>query len=159
MRAHRRTLLTAAAALGLLGALAAAAPTEEGYSPVAPVPAVHAAVQSSLKTVRDWLDEKDYASAAQAAQGLKALGRLYVYQGTAANVEGGGTEAGRGRSALQENRGGDARFMGAQALGWMSDKIRAREDVLSALRTASKDQNETLRTEAEKVLHALEEKP
>jgi hypothetical protein len=68
-------------ALGLLGGLVVAAPSEEGYSPVAPVGAVHAAVRAGLKVVQDWLDEKDFASAAQAALGLKALCRLYVYQG------------------------------------------------------------------------------
>jgi hypothetical protein len=68
-------------ALGLLGGLSAAAPSQELYSPVAPVGAVHTAVRGGLKVVQDWLDEKDFASAAQAALGLKALCRLYVYQG------------------------------------------------------------------------------
>ncbi len=73
---------------------------------------------------------------------------LKVYNGTDPKMEG-------GRSKLQENLGGDARFMAAQALGWLGAKTKQRPEAVEALRKAAKDDDDKLRKAAEEVLREL----
>ncbi len=80
---------------------------------------------------------------------------LRVYRGTDAKVEGAGSEATRGRSVVDENRGGDARYMAAQALGYLQEGATKRKDVMDALREAAKDPDAELRKWAEKSLKML----
>jgi HEAT repeat protein len=80
---------------------------------------------------------------------------LLVYNRTDAKVEGSGSEATRGQSGVAQNLGGDARFMAAEALGWLKESAAKREDVLKALREATKDKDEKLRDKAEKALKEL----
>ncbi len=80
---------------------------------------------------------------------------LKVYNSTDANVEGAGTEASAGRANVKENTGGDARFMAAQAMRWLGDKAKKRDDVVAALRKAAMDSDRKLREEATKSLDKL----
>ena len=80
---------------------------------------------------------------------------LLVYNSTDAKVEGAGSEATRGRSGVAPNLGGDARYMAAEALGWLKESAAKREDVLKALREATKDKDEKLRDKAEQALKEL----
>jgi serine/threonine protein kinase/HEAT repeat protein len=49
----------------------------------------------------------------------------------------------------------DARYVAAEALGWLGDKARGRADVVAALRTAGTDANPTLRDKAQQALKTL----
>ncbi len=80
---------------------------------------------------------------------------LKVYNSTDANVEGAGTEASAGRANVKENTGGDARYMAAQAMRWLGDKAKKRDDVVAALRKAATDSDRKLREEATKSLDQL----
>jgi serine/threonine protein kinase/HEAT repeat protein len=51
--------------------------------------------------------------------------------------------------------GGDARSMAAKALGWLGKKVRGREDVIDALRAATKDDNSQLRESATEALNDI----
>ena len=57
---------------------------------------------------------------------------------------------------MQANLGGDARYMAAEALGWMKGKSKARKEVMEALNEASKDKDPKLRKTAEEALKDLE---
>jgi HEAT repeat protein len=80
---------------------------------------------------------------------------LLVYNRTDAKVEGAGSEATRGQSGVAQDLGGDARYMAAQALGWLKESVAKRKDVIEALKEATKDKDGKLREEAEKSLKAL----
>ncbi|MGH7224861.1 MAG: HEAT repeat domain-containing protein, partial [Gemmataceae bacterium] len=80
---------------------------------------------------------------------------LQVYYGTNANVEGSGTEASKGRTNVNENRGGDARYMAVEAMGWLGKKASGRDDVVKAIRQAAKDRNVKLRKTAKEALTNL----
>jgi HEAT repeat protein len=80
---------------------------------------------------------------------------LLVYNRTDAKVEGAGSEATRGQSGVAQDLGGDARYMAAQALGWLKDSAAKCKDVIDALKEAAKDKDGKLREEAEKSLRAL----
>jgi HEAT repeat protein len=80
---------------------------------------------------------------------------LKVYNRTDAKVSGSGTEATAGQATVQANLGGDARYMAAEALGWLKGKARARGDVMEALKDASKDEDPKLRKTAEAALKEL----
>jgi HEAT repeat protein len=81
---------------------------------------------------------------------------LKVYNRTDAKVSGAGTEATAGQATVQANLGGDARYMAAEALGWMKGKSKARKDVMEALKEASKGEDPKLRKTAEDSLKDLE---
>jgi HEAT repeat protein len=81
---------------------------------------------------------------------------LLVYKGTDAQVEGAGNEAAAGKANVKENKGGDARYMAVQAMGWLGDKAKKRADVMQAIREAAKDDDAQLRKTAEKALKALD---
>ena len=80
---------------------------------------------------------------------------LLVYNRTDAKVEGAGSEAARGQSGVAQDLGGDARYMAAQALGWLKEGVARRKDVIDALREAAKDKDERLQKEAAKALNDL----
>jgi HEAT repeat protein len=80
---------------------------------------------------------------------------LLVYNRTDAKVEGSGSEATRGQSGVAQSLGGDARFMAAEALGWLKERAAKREDVLKALREATTDKDKTLREKATQALKDL----
>jgi HEAT repeat protein len=79
---------------------------------------------------------------------------LRVFNRTEATVQA-GNEASAGRSAVEPNLGGDARFMAAEALGWLGKKLQARKDVLDALKAAAKDPDTKLQEAARRSLMAL----
>jgi HEAT repeat protein len=85
--------------------------------------------------------------------------RLQVYSGTDANVEGAGSEAAGAQANVKANVGGDARYMAAEALGWLGAKASGRRDVVNALRAAAKDKDAKLREQSLKSLEALGVKP
>jgi HEAT repeat protein len=78
-----------------------------------------------------------------------------VYKGTGARVKAAGTEATVGAADVRENIGGDARYMAAEALGWLGDKATKRPDVVQALRKAAKDKDANLRKHAKEALTNL----
>lgn len=80
---------------------------------------------------------------------------LKVYNRTDAQVEGGRTEATVGRTNVQANLGGDARYMAAQALGWLGKKASQRAEVVKALRSAAKDKDAKLKKTAKEALKDL----
>jgi HEAT repeat protein len=82
---------------------------------------------------------------------------LHVYNSTDATVTGANTEATAGKVNVKENIGGDARYMAAQALGWMKGKARARKDVMEALKQAAEDKDAKLRETAKEALKNLME--
>jgi serine/threonine protein kinase/HEAT repeat protein len=71
-----------------------------------------------------------------------------VYIGTDVKPE-------KGRPEMQANIGGDARFMAAQALGWLGKKASGRKDVVDALKAAAKDADPKLRESATAALKEL----
>lgn len=80
---------------------------------------------------------------------------LKVFNGMDAQVKGAGTEARAGSANVQANLGGDARYMAAQALGWLGKKASSRDDVVKALRKAAKDGDAKLKKTAKEALSDL----
>jgi HEAT repeat protein len=81
--------------------------------------------------------------------------KLRIFNKTDANVEGTGNEASGGSSATSKDLGGDARYMAAEALGWMGSKSKNNPRVVAALRAAVKDKEPRLSKAAEKALKEL----
>jgi HEAT repeat protein len=63
--------------------------------------------------------------------------------------------AGSGRTSTAENLGGDARFMAAQALGWLGKTASARRDVVDSLKAAAMDKDVQLQEAAKASLKTL----
>src|SRR5262249_54490261 len=80
--------------------------------------------------------------------------KLLVYKGTGAQVSGATSET-SGGSTVKANLGGDARYMAADALGWMGDRAADRPDVVKALREATRDPDEKLSKKATEALQRL----
>ncbi len=80
---------------------------------------------------------------------------LKVYNRMDAKVVGAGTEAGSGQTNVQANLGGDARYMAAQALGWLGKKASQRKEVVEALRKAAKDNDAKLKKTAKEAMQEL----
>ncbi len=81
--------------------------------------------------------------------------KLRVFNKTDANIEGTGNEAGGGSSGTSVDLGGDARYMAAEALGWMKDKSKNNARVVEALKKAARDREPRLSQAAKKSLEAL----
>jgi hypothetical protein len=81
--------------------------------------------------------------------------KLLVYNRTDAKVEGAGNEATTGKANVKANTGGDARYMAAQALGWLRGKAKARRDVMEALKKAAEDEDPNLRKYAKEALQMI----
>jgi HEAT repeat protein len=79
---------------------------------------------------------------------------LKIFNGNKATVSGVGAEGTAGKSEVQLNLGGDARFLAAEALGWLGRKAN-RPDVIKALQEAAKDDDGRLSVEAKKALLAI----
>jgi hypothetical protein len=80
---------------------------------------------------------------------------LLIFNGTNASVAGAGNESARGQSNVRDSLGGDARFLAAEALGYLGAKAVKRPDVVSALREAARDKDDMLREEAKNALTRL----
>jgi hypothetical protein len=83
---------------------------------------------------------------------------LRVYNRSDATVEGTGGEASKGATTVKPDLGGDARYMAAQALGWLGAKVSKNKAVLEALKTVAeaKDSDEELKKRAKEALERLE---
>jgi HEAT repeat protein len=79
---------------------------------------------------------------------------LVIFNGNKAKVSGVGAEGTTGRSEVQLDQGGDARFLAAEALGWLGHKAN-RPDVLKALQEAAQDNDRKLSLKAKEALLAI----
>ena len=80
---------------------------------------------------------------------------LVIFNGNETKVSGVGTEGKPGSSAAKTNQGGDARYMAAEALGWLGKKAN-RPDIVKASpggRPGQKD--DKLSTEAKLAFQAM----
>ncbi|MFQ3592781.1 MAG: HEAT repeat domain-containing protein, partial [Gemmataceae bacterium] len=82
---------------------------------------------------------------------------IRIFYESTANIEGGTTEAGTGSTGVSIRTGGSARFLAAEALGWMTTKLRNNPTVVRALRAASVDSEKKLAETARMVLKKLGE--
>jgi HEAT repeat protein len=80
---------------------------------------------------------------------------LLIYRGSGATVEGTPGEDTRGETKVRMEARGDARWMAAEALPHLGDKVRKRDDIIRALRAATTDKDAKLREEATKALRDL----
>ena len=81
---------------------------------------------------------------------------LKVRYGSETSVDGIGTEGKAGGARVTMRWGGDARYMAAEALGWMGSKLKDDAKVKKALEAAAKDPDPKLSMEAKKALEAIE---
>ncbi len=79
---------------------------------------------------------------------------LVQFNGTGAKANGVGGEGAGGKTTVNVDQGGDARWMAAQALGWLRGKAN-RPDVLKALQDAKQDKDAKLHQEATDALNAI----
>ncbi len=79
---------------------------------------------------------------------------LQVFKRTEPKLDGPGG-AGPGKVNLQASLDGDARFMAAQALGWLGAKAARNPEVVPALRAAAAETDPRLREQAQQALKAL----
>ena len=134
----------------------------ERYDAVGPLSAVLEEKDEPTKMVRysaarllaGRLQEKAPAKTADVLVGMLTDPNLFLYTGTDAKVKGVGSEGTAGASETKQNLGEDARYMGAQALGWMGRKAN-RPDVIRALEAAAQDKDAKLRDEAKKALQSI----
>ena len=76
---------------------------------------------------------------------------LKIFNGNKTTVSGVGAEGPAGKSVVQLDLGGDARFLAAEALGWLGRKAN-RPDVLKALQEAAQDNDRKLSLKAKEAL-------
>ena len=76
---------------------------------------------------------------------------LIQFKGTGAKTSGVGGEGTGGKTTVNVDQGGDARWMAAEALGWLRRKAN-RPDVLKALQDAAQDKDANLRNKATEAL-------
>jgi HEAT repeat protein len=81
--------------------------------------------------------------------------KIKVFYETGASVEGGPTEANKGTTSTAARTGGDARFMAAEALGWLGPLASENKEVVEALRKATSDDDSELRKKASEALKSL----
>jgi HEAT repeat protein len=77
---------------------------------------------------------------------------LKIFHGTDATIKATPDEARTGASGTAENLGGDARFLAAQAMGWMGDKAKSNKAIVAALRKAATDPEPMLKKHAEEAI-------
>jgi HEAT repeat protein len=80
---------------------------------------------------------------------------LKIFHGTDATIKATPDEARTGASGTSQNLGGDARFLAAQAMGWMGDKSKKNKDIVTALRKAVTDPEPMLKKYAANALKEL----
>ncbi len=76
--------------------------------------------------------------------------RIKVFFETGASVDGGPTESSKGMTSTAARTGGDARFMAAEALGWLGAKSSGNMTVMEALKKAKDDEDPELKKKATK---------
>jgi len=74
--------------------------------------------------------------------------KIKVFYNTGASVDGGTTEGMKGTTSTAARTGGDARFMAAEALGWLGSKSSDDKTVMDALRKAATDDDPMLKKHA-----------
>ena len=79
---------------------------------------------------------------------------LVQFNGTTAQTAGVGTEGASGKTEVKVSQGDDARWMAAQALGWMGRKAK-RPEVIKALEEASQGDDAKLKSYAQDALKAI----
>jgi HEAT repeat protein len=79
---------------------------------------------------------------------------LLVFRSTDAKASGAGSESSSG-TKTKANIGGDARYMAAEALGRLGKKAKARQDVVDALKKATRDDDAMLKEKATKALKQI----
>lgn len=83
---------------------------------------------------------------------------LRLFLGTQAAIDGTGNEAGGGKSSAAARQGGDARYLAAEALGWLGRKGGDNIKVVVALREAARDADPKLKAAAARALEELGKK-
>jgi HEAT repeat protein len=81
--------------------------------------------------------------------------KLKAFKGTDATITGAPDESRGGASGTAQVLGGDARWMAAEAMGWLGDKARNNKAVVNALRTAVTDREPKLKEKAARALKEL----
>ncbi len=82
--------------------------------------------------------------------------RLNIYYGTNTNVNSGGSEAASGSATVAAKKGGDARYLAANALGFMGRKASSRDDIVKELKKAAAEaKDDKLKQEAQTALKRL----
>jgi HEAT repeat protein len=81
-----------------------------------------------------------------------------IFNGNETKVSGVGGEGNGGKTAVQLNLGGDARYLAAKGLGWLGRKAN-RPDVIKALQEAAQDNDRRLSIEAKEALLAIKRTP
>jgi HEAT repeat protein len=81
-------------------------------------------------------------------------GNVKIFNGNETKVSGVGVEGSGGKSEVQTNLGGDARFMAAEGLGWLGRKAN-RPDVVKALQEAAQENDRKLSLKAKEALLAI----
>ena len=76
---------------------------------------------------------------------------LQQFNKTDARSTGVGTEGTKGNTTVSDDQGGDARYMAAQALGWLGSKAN-RPDIVKALEAATTDKDARLKDAAKEAL-------
>jgi HEAT repeat protein len=79
--------------------------------------------------------------------------KLQQFKGTNTNSTGVGSE-GSAKTTVNVEQGGDARYMAAEALGWLGRKAN-RPDVVKALQEATQDKDVNLKTKAAEALKLI----
>jgi HEAT repeat protein len=79
--------------------------------------------------------------------------KLQQFKGTSTNTTGVGTE-GSGKTSVNVEQGGDARYMAAEALGWLRRKAN-RPDVVTALQEAAEEKDANLKGKATEALRRI----
>jgi HEAT repeat protein len=97
------------------------------------------------------LREKCPEKAAALLLSMLKSSNLSLYKGAKTQVEGAG-ENRSNQTTIKDTSGGDARFLAAEALGWMGKKAKT-DTIIAELEKAAKDTDPMLREHA---LHALE---
>ena len=80
--------------------------------------------------------------------------KLVIFNGNDTKVSGVGGEGTAGKSEVKTNQGGDARYMAAEALGWLGKKAN-RPDIVRALGAAAQDKDAKLSAEAKQALQEI----
>ena len=131
-----------------------------GVTPVLTTVLAETAVDSTLlrydaaRVLALRLRDKAPDKAADVLLDMLTNNTLVIFNGNETKVSGIGTEGKPGSSGAQTNQGGDARYMAAQALGWLGKKAN-RPDIVKALQDAAQDKDDKLRDAAKTALQSI----
>jgi HEAT repeat protein len=107
----------------------------------------------SARTLARHMRESAPFKAATTLKHMMENKELKIYEGTGANAQAGNESTGS-RSGVKEQLGGDARFLGAEALGWMGQAANQKE-IVKALQLAKQDKDARLAKEATTALERI----